>query len=79
MLPLVSKTSPTATGSSSMANCVIFCSTLSSKTRKFSLSSPETGRFNGSLTVTGTRIRVVSTRSVAGGGRSFFSGGFGRG
>src|ERR1035437_8942151 len=79
MLPLVSKTRPTATGSSSMANCVIGCGTLSSKTRKFSFSRPETGRFSGSLTVTGTRIRVVSTRILARPGASCFEAGLGGG
>jgi hypothetical protein len=32
---------------------------------KFSFSNPETGRFSASLTETGTRIRVVSTRILA--------------
>src|ERR1035437_1820800 len=79
MLPLVSNTRQTATGSSSMAKCVIGCGTLSSKTRKFSFSRPETGRFSGSLTVTGTRIRVVSTRILARPGASCFGAGLGRG
>src|SRR5215831_15212247 len=64
MLPLVSKISPTATGSSSMANCTMGCSTLSSKRRKFSFSRPDTGRFILSLTLTGTRTSWVSTRRL---------------
>src|SRR5215470_14924538 len=64
MLPLVSKISPTATGSSSMANCTMGCSTLSSKRRKFSFSRPDTGRFILSLTLTGTSTSWVSTRRL---------------
>ena len=41
---------------------VIDCSTLSSMTRKCSRSSPVKGRFRGSVTVTGTITRVLSTR-----------------
>src|ERR1039458_8209021 len=79
MLPLVSKTRQTETGSSSIANCVIGCGTLSSKTRKFSFSRPETGRLSGSLTVTGTRISVVSTRILGTrAGASCFGTGLGR-
>src|SRR5579872_3055067 len=62
MLPLVSNTSPTATGSSSIEKLVIACSTLSSNTRKFSFSKPETGRLKVSFTATGTRTSVRSTR-----------------
>ena len=48
MLPLMSKTRPTVTGSSSIEKWVMVCSTLSSKTLKCSFSSPVTGRFCGS-------------------------------
>ena len=44
MLPLVSKTMPTESGASSLENCVTSCSTLSSKSLKFSLSRPVTKR-----------------------------------
>src|ERR1035441_2648133 len=77
MLPLMSKTSPTATGSSSIEKCVMVCSTRSSSTRKCSFSSPVTGRFWGSHTETGTSTRLVSMRRLAegldsaGGGPSF--------
>ena len=75
MLPLVSNTRPTATGSSSIANCVMVCSTRSSKTRKFSFSSPVTGRLSGSFTETGMSTRFVSTRRVAPVGFFFGRGG----
>ena len=71
MLPLTSKTRPTATGSSSMEKCVMACSILSSKTRKCSFSRPVTGRFSGSQTVTGTSTRLVSTRRLAPGTRVY--------
>ena len=62
---VLSNTSPTATGSSSMAKCVMVCSTLSSSTLKCSFSSPVTGRLKGSHTVTGTSTRLVSLRMLA--------------
>src|SRR5450759_1303216 len=65
MLPLMSKTSPTATGSSSIEKWVMVCSTRSSSTRKCSFSSPVTGRFWGSHTETGTSTRLVSMRRLA--------------
>ena len=65
MLPLMSNTSPTATGSSSIEKCVMVCSTRSSKSLKCSLSSPVTGRLVGSQTETGTSTRFVSMRRVA--------------
>src|ERR1039457_6540730 len=64
MLPLTSNTNPTATGSSSIANRVMTCSTLLSKTRKFSCSNPVTGRPSLSVTVTGTATRSVVIRRV---------------
>jgi hypothetical protein len=76
---LVSNTSPTAIGSSSLANCEIVCSTLSSNNRKFSFSRPETGRSKGSFTLTGTSTKVVSTRNVERGAACSFGAGFGRG
>src|SRR4051812_8815679 len=75
MLPLVSKTRPTATGSSSIANWVMACSTRSSKTRKCSFSRPVTGRLSWSLTETGIRTRLVSTRMSARDCSSFGGGG----
>ena len=39
MLPLVSNTMPIESGASSLENCVIFCSTLSSNSLKCSFSS----------------------------------------
>ena len=65
MLPLQSKTTPTESGASSLENCEISCSVLSSKTLKFSFSSPVTKRFKGSVTVTGISTRVLSTRMLA--------------
>src|SRR6185312_5987744 len=65
MLPLVSKMKPRAMGSSSFRNEVIVCSTLSSKIRKFSFSSPVMGWLNWSLTVAGTSTRLVSTLRFA--------------
>src|SRR5258706_11538179 len=65
MLPLVSKAIPTESGASSLENCTISCSTLSSKTLKFSLSSPVTNRLIGSVTATGIKTSVVSSRMSA--------------
>ena len=80
MLPLMSKTSPTLSGASSLENCWIFCSTLSSEILKFSFSSPVTKRFSGSVTVTGMSTTVVSTRMFAfGSGASDLSVGLTRG
>src|SRR5262249_137522 len=72
---------PTATGSSSIAKCLISCSTLSSKTLKCSFSRPVTGRLKGSQTVTGTSTKFRSTRKFAGGclGTPAFAPSFGRG
>src|SRR5450759_254499 len=64
MLPLMSKTIPTATGSASIEKWVMVCSTWSSSTRKCSFSSPVTGRFWGSHTETGTSTRLVSMRRL---------------
>ena len=80
MLPLVSNTNPTLSGASSLENCRIFCSTLSSEILKFSFSRPVTKRFRGSVTVTGMSTMVVSVRILAlGSGASAFSEGFARG
>ena len=59
MLPLVSKMRPTESGASSLAKWAIFCSVLSSKTRKCSFSNPVTKRFSGSVTVTGIVAAAV--------------------
>src|SRR5271165_3430001 len=61
MLPLVSKTKPMEMGASSEENCVICCSTLSSKSLKCSFSRPVTKRFSGSVTVTLMSTRVLFT------------------
>ena len=45
----------------------------------FSFSRPETGRFSGSFTVTGTRMSVLLTRMFAAGRFSSLAAGFGRG
>ncbi len=79
MLPLVSKTRPTATGSSSIAKWVMFCSAWSSKILKCSGSRPVTGRLFGSVTETGMSTRLESTRRVAFGAGGSALAGFGRG
>ncbi len=64
MLPLMSKITPMDTGASSLEKCRISCTSLPSKSWKFSLSRPVTRRFMGSVIVTGTRTRLTSTLSA---------------
>ena len=79
MLPLQSNTTPTESGASSLENWLRSCSLWSSKTLKFSFSSPVTKRFMGSVTVTGISTRVLSTRMLALGTASARTEGLGRG
>src|SRR4029077_1795276 len=51
MLPLLSMTNPMLTGTSSRLKTESFCSTLSSKTRKFSGLRPSAKRWRSSITV----------------------------
>src|SRR5437763_6754647 len=62
MLPLVSKTRPIEMGASSLEKALISCSTLSSKSLKWSFSSPVTKRLRGSVTVTLIKTNVLLTR-----------------
>src|SRR6202020_2692296 len=62
MLPLLSITSPMLTGISSRLKTDSFCSTLSSRTRKFSSFNPSTNRLRSSSTVVCNTTRFTSTR-----------------
>src|SRR6266849_2074992 len=60
MLPLLSMTSPMLTGTSSRLKTETFCSTLSSKTRKFSGLRPSAKRWRSSITVVCSTTRLTS-------------------
>src|SRR5437016_11026479 len=61
ILPLLSMTSPMLTGTSSRLNTESFCSTLSSKTRKFSGFRPSAKRWRSSMTVVCRTTKSTST------------------
>src|SRR5216684_4592295 len=61
MLPLLSMTSPMLTGTSSRLKTESFCSTLSSKTRKFSGLRPSANRWRSSTTVVCKTTKLTST------------------